>query len=225
MKRIVILLSGRGSNMKTLVASALARGDSEIAGIIANRADSQGLEWAKAQGYPAFLLSHKDFESREAFDAELLKLVSSCEPDLVLLAGFMRVLTDVFVERFRGRLVNIHPSVLPAFPGLNTHQRVLDEGALVHGCTVHFVIPALDAGPAICQALVPVLPNDNAETLSARTLEVEHQIFVIAMGYLLDGYCRMNGDTVEWTHQMPRLFLHPMLEQSGVTKTLDGTVS
>src|SRR5512140_75839 len=164
MKKIVILISGRGSNMQSLLAANLP---CRIAVVISNRADATGLASAQAHGIPTAVVSHKDYADRAAFDAALAEVIDHHAPDVIVLAGFMRILTDGFVERYRGKLINIHPSLLPAYPGIDTHERALQDGIKVHGCTVHFVTPDLDHGPIIIQAAVPVLRNDTPETLSA----------------------------------------------------------
>ena len=183
---IVILVSGGGSNMQALVGAAhrqdwAARFGARVAAVVSNRASSAGLAWARAQGLPTELVEHSAFahaaNPREAFDAVLAQAIAQYEPGLVLLAGFMRILSPGFVAQFEGRLLNIHPSLLPAFPGLHTHQRALDAGCKVAGATVHGVTAGLDAGPILAQACVPVLPNDSADTLAARVLTQEHLIY------------------------------------------------
>jgi phosphoribosylglycinamide formyltransferase-1 len=181
MKRVVVLISGRGSNLLALHQrlSMLAKseeGVAEIVAVISNKPEAAGLRWAQAQGLQARCLDHRDFESREAYDKALARVVSDHQPDLVVLAGFMRVLTKVFVQRFAGRLINIHPSLLPAFPGLQTHQRALEAGVCLHGATVHFVNEQLDGGPIIAQAFVPVLQCDEAQSLADRVLHAEHRL-------------------------------------------------
>ena len=166
MKRIVILISGRGSNMEALIAAR----DSgtlpvEIVAVISNRPDASGLETAERSGITAHYIDHRAFSERDAFDAALAECIDGFAPDLVVLAGFMRILGDPFVRHYAGRMMNIHPSLLPSFPGLHTHRRALDEGVRVHGCTVHFVTPALDHGPVIIQAAVPVLDSDDEAAL------------------------------------------------------------
>lgn len=178
MKNVVILISGRGSNMEALIAARNAgQLPVNIAAVISNRPDAKGLETAAAAGIATRCLEHKGFAGREAFDAALAELIDSFTPDLVVLAGFMRILTPDFVRHYEGRLLNIHPSLLPAFPGLHTHQRALDEGVRIHGCTVHFVTAELDHGPVVIQAAVPVLDEDNESTLAARVLGQEHLIY------------------------------------------------
>ena len=175
MKNIVILISGRGSNMEAIVRARID--GARIAAVIANRPDAAGLQFAAHAGIATRVVDHKAFASREAFDAALADVIDGFAPDLVVLAGFMRVLTDSFVQRYTGRLLNIHPSLLPSFPGLHTHQRALEAGCKFAGCTVHEVTQELDAGPILEQAVVPVLPDDTAETLAARVLTQEHIIY------------------------------------------------
>jgi phosphoribosylglycinamide formyltransferase-1 len=171
---VVVLISGRGSNLKALLDAELA---GRIVGVISNRADAGGLAIAGARGVRTSVVSHRQFATREAFDAALIDVIDRHAPDLVVLAGFMRILTPSFVAHYSGRLINIHPSLLPAFPGLDTHRRALEAGVKIHGCTVHFVTDALDHGPIIAQAAVPVLDDDDEATLAARVLAEEHRIF------------------------------------------------
>jgi phosphoribosylglycinamide formyltransferase 1 len=190
MKNIVILISGTGSNMAAIAQAAQReRWDqvhgARIAAVISNRPDAKGLAWARGEGIAAEAVDHKAFASREAFDAELARVIDRYQPSLVVLAGFMRILTPAFVERYAGRLVNIHPSLLPAFPGLHTHQRAIDAGCKVAGATVHQVTAELDFGPILEQAVVPVLPGDSAGALAARVLSQEHQIYPRAIAQLL----------------------------------------
>ncbi len=197
MKNIVILISGRGSNMRSLVqACSQQRWNARICAVISNRADAAGLAFALAQGIPTQVIAHRDFSSREAFDAALADCIDSHAPDIVALAGFMRILTDGFVQRFGGRLVNIHPSLLPAFPGLHTHRRAIEAGCKAAGATVHFVTAALDHGPIIAQAVVPVLPGDDADTLAARVLEREHVLYPRAIGWLVNDLLRIDAGVV-----------------------------
>lgn len=186
MKSVVILISGRGSNMEALLA-AVARGELpvRVAAVISNRPDAKGLETAAAQGVPIAVVDHKAHAGREAFDAALAECIDGYAPDLVVLAGFMRILTPGFVARYKGRLLNIHPSLLPAFPGLHTHQRALDAGCQVAGATVHRVTAELDHGPILAQAVVPVLEGDTADSLAARVLTQEHRIYPQAIARLL----------------------------------------
>jgi phosphoribosylglycinamide formyltransferase 1 len=198
MKNYVILISGRGSNMQALLDAGLP---GRCAAVISNRPDASGLAWAAARGVPAVLVDHKEYASREAFDAALGDAIESAaggHADLVLLAGFMRILTEDFVRRFEGRLVNIHPSLLPAFPGLKTHESAIAAGVRLHGCTVHFVTPTLDCGPIIVQAAVPVMPDDTPEALAARVLVQEHLAYPQAARGILEGRCRLAAGRVVW---------------------------
>jgi phosphoribosylglycinamide formyltransferase 1 len=190
MKKIVILISGGGSNMAAIVRAAQREGwrerlGAEVAAVVSNRADAGGLAFAREQGIATAVVDHKGFATRDAFDAELARVVDAHEPVLVVLAGFMRILTPGFVQRYAGRLLNIHPSLLPAFPGLHTHQRAIEMGCRFAGATVHHVTAELDHGPILEQAVVPVLPGDTAETLAARVLTQEHLIYPRAIGALL----------------------------------------
>ncbi len=185
MKSIVILISGRGSNMEAIVKGC-TRG-ARIAAVISNRPDAKGLAFAAANGIATAVVDHKGFATREDFDAALADAIDVHEPDLVALAGFMRVLTDAFVRRYEGRLLNIHPSLLPAFPGLHTHRKALEAGIRVHGATVHFATPTVDCGPVVIQAVVPVMPGDDEDALSARVLEQEHRIYPQAVRWFVEG--------------------------------------
>ncbi len=197
MKNIVILISGRGSNMEALIAARDAgQLPVNIAAVISNRPDAQGLETAVRAGITAHFIDHKAFAGREAFDAALAECIDGFAPDLVVLAGFMRILSDDFVHHYAGRLMNIHPSLLPAFPGLHTHRRALAEGVRIHGCTVHFVTPTLDHGPVIIQAAVPVIDGDDEATLAARVLRQEHRIYPQAVRWFAEGRLRLAGDRV-----------------------------
>lgn len=182
MKNIVILISGGGSNMAAIVRASQQQNwakqyNARVSAVVSNKAEAKGLVFARDNGIPTEVLDHKQFDSREAFDAELAQVIDRHAPDLVVLAGFMRILTPGFVARYEGRLVNIHPSLLPAFTGLHTHQRAIDAGCKFAGCTVHRVTAELDVGPILAQALVPVMPGDTAELLAARVLEQEHIIY------------------------------------------------
>ena len=192
MKKIVILISGRGSNMEALLA-AVAREELsvEVAAVISNRPDAKGLVTAAAQGVPTAVVDHKTLAGREAFDAALAACIDGYTPDLVVLAGFMRILTEGFVRHYEGRLLNIHPSLLPAFPGLHTHQRALEEGVRIHGCTVHFVTSALDHGPVVVQAAVPVCDSDDEAALAARVLAQEHIVYPLAVRWFVEGRLRL----------------------------------
>jgi phosphoribosylglycinamide formyltransferase 1 len=190
MKNIVILISGGGSNMAAIVRSAQREGwqkslHAQVAAVISNRADAGGLAFAREQRIATDVVDHKRHPTREAFDAELAAAIDRQQPALVVLAGFMRILTPAFVQRYQGRLLNIHPSLLPAFPGLHTHQRAIDAGCKVAGATVHQVTSELDHGPILAQAVVPVLPDDTAQTLAARVLTQEHLIYPRAIADLL----------------------------------------
>jgi phosphoribosylglycinamide formyltransferase-1 len=185
MKKIVILISGRGSNMEAIIRAQIP--GAEVSAVIANRPDAEGLAFAVDQGIVTQVVDHKAYPSREAFDAALADAIDAHRPDLVVLAGFMRVLTDAFVTRYAGRLFNIHPSLLPSFPGLHTHRKALEAGVRVHGATVHFVTPTLDCGPVVIQAAVPVLPGDDEAALARRVLEQEHRIYPQAVRWFVDG--------------------------------------
>jgi len=188
MKNIVILISGRGSNMEAIVqACATENWPARVAAVVSNKATASGLQFAAQQGIATAALDHKQFDSREAFDAALMKVIDGFAPDVVVLAGFMRILTEGFVRHYEGRLINIHPSLLPAFPGLHTHERALEAGCKVAGATVHLVTPELDHGPIIAQAVVPVLPTDTPDTLAERVLVQEHQIYPRAVRWLVEG--------------------------------------
>ena len=193
MKSIVILISGRGSNMEAIVNAALPV---EIRAVIANRPDAKGLQFADAHGIATEMVDHKAFASRENFDAALANTIERHCPDFIVLAGFMRVLTDGFLARFANRIVNIHPSLLPAFPGLHTHRQALAAGVKLHGVTVHFVTPTLDHGPMIVQAAVPVMPSDTEATLAARVLVQEHRIYPMALKWLAEDRLQIMPDGV-----------------------------
>lgn len=191
MKNIVILISGGGSNMAAIVKTAQQenwqqRYGARVAAVISNKADAKGLVFAKEHGIATEVLYHKQFDSREAFDAQLAEVIDRYEPALVVLAGFMRILTSGFVQHYAGRMVNIHPSLLPAFTGLHTHQRAIEAGCKFAGCTVHEVTAELDVGPILDQAVVPVLPDDTADTLAARVLTQEHIIYARAIAAWLE---------------------------------------
>jgi len=196
---LVILISGRGSNMQALVEAGLP-----VAAVIANRADAAGLEFARSRKIETAVVEHKKFASREAFDDALAIEIDRRRPRLVALAGFMRVLTPKFVARYERRMLNIHPSLLPSFPGLDTHARALAAGVKLHGCTVHFVTAELDSGPIVIQAAVPVHPGDTADKLAARVLGQEHVIYPRAARWFLDdklvienGAVRVKGDDAQ----------------------------
>ncbi|MGL5001516.1 MAG: phosphoribosylglycinamide formyltransferase [Casimicrobium sp.] len=192
-KRIAVLISGRGSNLSALLRNELA-GDVVIVG--SNKTEARGLELARDAGVEVFALNHKSFVSREAFDAALVAKLNEYRVDLVVLAGFMRILTPMFVDAFAGRLINIHPSLLPSFPGLDTHERALASGAKLHGCTVHFVTNELDVGPIIAQAAVQVDDDDTADTLAEKVLVQEHQVLPHAVKLFCQGRLRVEGQRV-----------------------------
>ena len=191
--RIAVLLSGRGSNLAALLRNDCG-GDIVVVG--SNKAAAKGLDIACDAGIKTFAISHKDFATREAFDQALVDALNVHRPDLVVLAGFMRILTPIFTNAFAGRLINIHPSLLPSFPGVDTHERALAEGVKLHGCTVHFVTPALDSGPIIAQAAVQVDDDDTAESLAAKVLLQEHQIFPYAVRLFCEGRLQVDGQRV-----------------------------
>ncbi len=182
--KVVILISGRGSNMQALLEAGLPV---EFACVISNKAEAKGLEIAAAHGVPTRVMSHRDYPDRATFDTALAAEIDRHAPDLVILAGFMRVLSAAFVLHYERRLINIHPALLPAFPGLDTHARALAAGVRLHGCTVHFVTQEVDSGPILAQAAVPVLPEDTQESLGMRVLHQEHLLFPMAIRWLAEG--------------------------------------
>ena len=194
MKNIVIMISGRGSNMQAIVNAQIP--NARIAAVLSNKADAAGLAWAAERGIATEALNHKDFADRQSFDSEMVKRIDRYQPDLVVLAGFMRILTPEFCSRYEGRLINIHPSLLPAFPGLHTHERALEAGCRIAGCTIHFVTAELDCGPIIAQGAVPVLEGDSADDIAARVLEVEHQLFPQAVADFVNGKLHIQGHRV-----------------------------
>ena len=196
-KRVAILISGRGSNMASLIAAAKAPDyPAEIVLVVSNKPGAGGLAIAEAAGIATRTIPHKSFPDRASFEEAMERDLIAAGTELICLAGFMRVLTDGFIERWRNRLINIHPSLLPAFPGLDTHERALAAGAAVHGCTVHFVRSDLDRGPIIAQASVPVLPGDTPETLAARVLAAEHELYPRALALVASGQVRLVADRV-----------------------------
>ena len=206
MKRIVILISGRGSNMEALVRACAAEGwNARIAAVLSNRPDAAGLAFARAHGIATAVVDHTAHAGREAFDAALAAAVDAFAPDLLLLAGFMRVLTPGFVARYAGRMLNVHPSLLPAFPGLHTHRRAIASGAKVAGATVHFVTPEVDHGPIVAQAVVPVLEGDGEDALAARVLAREHVLYPLAVRWAVDGLLRVEGLRVVQTEGAAQL--------------------
>ena len=193
MKNIVILISGRGSNMEAVVRAAQAeQWPARIAAVISNKADAKGLEFAASHGIPTAVVSNKDYPSREAFDAALQEVIDGFSPDLVVLAGFMRILTPGFVSHYENRMLNIHPSLLPLFPGLHTHEQALASGEATHGATVHFVTAELDHGPLVDQVSVPILPGDTADALAARVLEQDWGLYPRAIRWVVEG--RLQGE-------------------------------
>jgi len=197
MKRIVILISGRGSNMQAIVNAARAeRWPAEIAAVISNRSDAEGLAFAAARQIPVATVISKDYPERAAFDAALRTVIDSYAPDLVVLAGFMRILTAPLVDHYAGRMLNIHPSLLPSFPGLATHRQALEAGVKLHGATVHFVTSELDGGPIVAQAAVPVRDDDDEARLAARVLAEEHVIYPRAVRSFVEGRLRLERNRV-----------------------------
>ncbi len=194
MKRVVILISGRGSNMEAIARAGIP--GVKIAAVISNRPEAAGLEVARQLGIETRVLDHKGFDSREAFDAALADLIETLEPDLVVLAGYMRILGDDFVRRFEGRMLNVHPSLLPAFTGLHTHRRAIEAGVKVAGATVHFVTAELDVGPIVIQAVVPVLPDDDEASLAARVVVQEHRIYPQAVRWFVEGRLQLKDGRV-----------------------------
>ena len=199
-KRAAILISGRGSNMRALIKAAQAADfPAEITLVLSNSADAGGLAFARAAGIAAEVIEHHAFgKDRAAFDAAMHDALTAHATEIVCLAGFMRLLTAAFCDRWLGRIINIHPSLLPSFKGLGTHTRALEAGVRVHGCTVHFVTPGMDEGPVIAQAAVAVLPGDTQDTLAARVLEQEHQIYPIALAALASGALTLTGGRVTY---------------------------
>jgi len=201
--RVVVLVSGRGSNLKAIAAQADAGAlPVRIEAVVSDRADAGALDWARDRGIPAAVLSPRDFTDREAYGRALGDLVEGYAPQLVVLAGFMRILSDEFVLRFAGRMLNIHPSLLPRYPGLHTHRRALEAGDPEHGASVHFVTPELDGGPVVLQARVPVLPGDDEETLAARVLRKEHVIYPRCVGWFAAGRLALRDGAV-WLDGRP----------------------
>ena len=197
MKRIVILISGRGSNMQAIVERCVAQGwPAEVVAVLSNRPDAAGLAWAAGQGIATVVVDHNTFALREDFDRALAEAIDARAPDLLLLAGFMRVLGADFVRRYEGRFLNIHPSLLPSFPGLHTHRRALEAGTKAVGATVHFVTPQLDHGPIVMQSVVPVRAADDEHALAARVLATEHVIYPQAVRWFVEGKLRVTAGLV-----------------------------
>jgi len=211
-KSVVILISGRGSNLQAILHAHLP---CRVAAVISNLADAEGLNIARAHDIPAIVISHGNFINRAAFDAALAKEIDLHRPDLVVLAGFMRILTPEFVARYRGRLINIHPSLLPAYSGLDTHQRALADGVKIHGCTAHYVTDNLDHGPIIIQAAVTVLKDDTPASLAARVLQEEHRIYPQVIRWLCTGRVALGMDgrvKFNLLEQPAPALISPMLE-------------
>lgn len=201
MRNIVILISGRGSNMEAIVNAARAeQWPARVAAVISNRADAEGLQFAASHGIATAVVPNRDYPTREAFDAALQETIDRHQPDLVVLAGFLRILTAGFVEHYAGRMLNIHPSLLPAFPGLHTHRQALAAGVKTHGATVHFVTAELDHGPTVVQAEVEVKDGDTEDSLAARVLEQEHVIYPRAVRDFIEGRLSMDG-TAKLAHE------------------------
>lgn len=198
MHSIVSLISGRGSNFEAIYKAAKAKSwDVRFTGLIANQPEAKGLEFAKSVGIPTAVIHHRSYSSREAFDGALMQQIDAFGADLVVLAGFMRILTPGFIQHYEGRMMNIHPSLLPRFPGLHTHERALEAGDRVHGATVHFVSAGVDEGPIICQSEVLVLPTDTPSELAARVLKTEHQIYPLAVEWFIQGRLQIAGNRVD----------------------------
>jgi phosphoribosylglycinamide formyltransferase 1 len=205
MKKLVILISGRGSNMEAIVRACSDEGwPAQIAAVIANRPDAAGLAFAASHGIATAVVDHRQFPDRESFDAALAGEIDAFAPDLVVLAGFMRVLTAGFVDHYAGRMLNVHPSLLPSFPGLKTHQQALDAGVRLHGASVHFVTSQLDHGPIVVQSAVPVESNDTPATLAERVLATEHIIYPRAVRWFVEGRLALNGQRVTLTPSEPQ---------------------
>ncbi len=207
MIRAVVLISGRGSNLAALLDAALPV---KFAAVISNRPQAEGLEHARRHGVPALALDHRSHAERASFDAELRQHIDAHTPDVVVLAGYMRLLTEAFVAHYAGRLINIHPSLLPAFPGLDTHRRALAEGVKIHGCTVHFVTNQLDHGPIIAQAAVPVLADDTEAALAARVLAQEHRLYPMALRWLAEDRISVVDGVVRVAGQAEQAILAPL---------------
>ncbi|WP_144111907.1 phosphoribosylglycinamide formyltransferase [Paraburkholderia sp. BCC1886] len=205
MKKIVILISGRGSNMEAIVrASSAEAWPAQVAAVIANRPDAAGLAFAASHGIATAVVDHRQFPDRDSFDAALATEIDRFAPDLVALAGFMRVLTAGFVDRYAGRMLNVHPSLLPSFPGLKTHQQALDAGVRLHGASVHFVTSQLDHGPIVAQAAVPVVDGDTPAALAERVLATEHIIYPRAVRWFVEGRVALDGLRVTLTPPEPQ---------------------
>ena len=203
-RRVVVLISGSGSNLQALIeAQQHDRLGGEIVAVISNEPDAYGLQRSHEAGIEAVALPHREYDSRDAYDGALIKVIERHEPDVIVLAGFMRILTPRFVQRFLGRMLNIHPSLLPAFKGLHVHQRAIDAGVRISGATVHFVRPEMDEGPIVAQAAVPVLPDDTADVLAERILAAEHKLYPFALRLVAEGKARVAGERVVISDGIP----------------------
>lgn len=214
-KRTAILISGRGSNMQSLVAAMRQPGfPAAPAVVVSNRPEALGLSWAAEHGIATVAIDHRQYANRMAFEARLHQTLLEHGTELICLAGFMRLLTGGFVDRWRDRMINIHPSLLPAFPGLETHQRALDAGCLVAGCTVHFVRTEMDSGPIIAQAAVPVVAGETADTLAARVLQAEHKLYPLGLALVASGAVRVENETATFscTVTVPATMIVPAVE-------------
>jgi len=208
MKRIVILISGRGSNMEAIVRRcAQEQWPARVVAVIANRAQAAGLQFARSQGITTAVVDHRAHASRDAFDQALAETIDAHAPDLLLLAGFMRILGAAFVRRYEGRMLNVHPSLLPAFPGLHTHRRVLEAGCKLSGATVHFVTGDLDLGPIVMQSVVPVKADDSEEALAARVLASEHLIYPLSVSWFVRGLLRIESGVVRQSEGASQLLI------------------
>lgn len=204
--KLAVLISGRGSNLQALIDACAAKDfPAEIVLVLSNKADAFGLERAHKANIPTQVLNHKEYADRDSFDRAMTDTIVAAGAEFVCLAGFMRLLSDDFVRTWQDKLINIHPSLLPAYKGLHVHERVIEEGARFSGCTVHFVRPAMDEGPIIAQAVVPVLPDDTPDTLAARILEQEHVLYPLAVRLIAEGRVRVTAETVRIDdHQPPK---------------------
>lgn len=208
MKNIVVLISGRGSNMEAVVQACASEGwNARIAAVVSNQPGAAGLAFARARGIPTAVVDHREHASRESFDAALQQVIDRHAPHLLVLAGFMRILTPGFVTHYAGRMINVHPSLLPAFTGLQTHRRAIEAGCKAAGATVHFVTAELDHGPIIAQAVVPVLPGDTEETLAARVLAREHVLYPRVVRWLVEDLLRVEGNSVRHLRGEPQLIV------------------
>ena len=195
--RLAVLISGRGSNMEAIArACAQQRIEAQIVRVIADRADATGIAIAQSMGLPGVVIERTRFQNRDEHELAVCDAIDACDAGLIVLAGYMRILSPAFVQRYAGRMLNIHPSLLPAYKGLHTHRRVIENGELIHGCSVHYVSAELDAGPVICQTRVRVMPDDTEDTLAARVLAGEHEIYPLAIGLIASGRVRLGGDRV-----------------------------